>query len=372
MEGAPWGGSEELWSLIANKSLKDNCTVYISVKEWSLIPSRIQTLIDNNAIVIYRKIPVWKKRNFFSKILRKITRKIDMAQTSKWEFIRDITPDKVVINMGSTYDIIWNKELYYVLKELKVPFYLIPQLNFENNALTFTDRSFAKEVFSNSKINFFISERNKKVADRDLCVTLSNSIVTNNPIILSYKGVIPFPEKSIIRMAVVARLEVFFKQQNVLLDILSTDLWKNRNWELNFYGTGPDEDYLKELVSYYNLSDKVCFKGYVNDIVDVWKLNHILLLPSHAEGTPLALIEAMYCGRTAVVSDVGGNSELITDDFNGYIADCGSVNSFGRTLEKVWIDQDNWSDMGIKAHQTILSRIDEESHILIYNEIIQE
>ena len=42
--------------------------------------------------------------------------------------------------------------------------------------------------------------------------------------------------------------------------------------------------------------------------------NHLLVLPSRAEGTPIALVEAMICARPAVVTDVGGNVEWLEDD----------------------------------------------------------
>jgi glycosyltransferase involved in cell wall biosynthesis len=42
-------------------------------------------------------------------------------------------------------------------------------------------------------------------------------------------------------------------------------------------------------------------------------------MASSGEGKPLALTEAMLCGRPAVVTDVGGNAELVSDRVTGFV-----------------------------------------------------
>ena len=52
---------------------------------------------------------------------------------------------------------------------------------------------------------------------------------------------------------------------------------------------------------------------------------------------PLALVEAMLCGRTAVVTDVGGNAEWIEDGETGFVAEAATAKSFGAALkERGW------------------------------------
>ena len=79
----------------------------------------------------------------------------------------------------------------------------------------------------------------------------------------------------------------------------------------------------------------------------------MLLMPSRGEGTPLALLEASYCKRAAVVTDVGGNAEIVTDEHNGFVADAPTVRSFSNALESAWKQKDNWEQMGLNAKERI-------------------
>ena len=45
----------------------------------------------------------------------------------------------------------------------------------------------------------------------------------------------------------------------------------------------------------------------------------IFVLSSLWEGLPISLLEAQYFGVASVVTDVGGNSEVIQDDYNGLL-----------------------------------------------------
>lgn len=76
-------------------------------------------------------------------------------------------------------------------------------------------------------------------------------------------------------------------------------------FSLNFYGTGPDNEYLHDLVRYLKLEKFVHFHGQ-QTVENIWGRNHVLLLPSNSEGTSLSIIEAMFFKRAVIVSNVGG------------------------------------------------------------------
>src|SRR5262249_57889837 len=69
------------------------------------------------------------------------------------------------------------------------------------------------------------------------------------------------------------------------------------------------------------------------------------------EGKPLALTEAMLCGRPAVVTDVGGNAELVSDGVTGFVAKSATLAGIRDALERSWMERNSWAEIGARAHE---------------------
>jgi glycosyltransferase involved in cell wall biosynthesis len=61
---------------------------------------------------------------------------------------------------------------------------------------------------------------------------------------------------------------------------------------------------------------------------------------------PLALVEAMLCGRPSIVTDVGGTRELIRDGINGFLAKAPTVEFLDEAMTRAWDSRDQLMDMG--------------------------
>ena len=188
--------------------------------------------------------------------------------------------------------------------------------------------------------------------------SLPNAVVVQNPVNLSDISPIAWPEHSTVHFANVARLDTQLKGQDVLFEAFSLPIWQERDWECRLYGSGRDRDYLEELARHYGIANRIKFMGHVDDVRSIWSENHILILSSRAEGTPLALVEAMLCARPAIVTDVGGDTEWIEEPLTGFIAKAPTVRSLSDALHRAWLAQDNWKRMGIKAHEFATAKLD--------------
>jgi glycosyltransferase involved in cell wall biosynthesis len=84
-------------------------------------------------------------------------------------------------------------------------------------------------------------------------------------------------------------------------------------------GQGEDEGALRQLVSRLRLPVQFC--GVVpNDQLSAWYANAwAYVLPSHFEGMPKTLLEAMSCGAPCIGSDIEGIRNLITTARNGLL-----------------------------------------------------
>ena len=186
---------------------------------------------------------------------------------------------------------------------------------------------------------------------------LLNSEVVRNPFNVSTESLPSWPDEDVKwRIACVARLEVAAKGQELLLQTLALPEWRNLPIELNFYGEGPDKLALRRIAKMFQLKN-VHFHGQVSDIEAIWRENHLLALPSRYEGLPLALIEAMWCGRPAVVTDVGGNADLCLDGQTGFVASSATLTSVSDALMRAWERRSDWKSLGQVARSFVETEI---------------
>ncbi|MBR2466126.1 MAG: glycosyltransferase [Clostridia bacterium] len=120
-------------------------------------------------------------------------------------------------------------------------------------------------------------------------------------------------------MVITARLDDNQKNISMLLRAFKT-FSQDHDYRLYIVGDGPDEAKFKSYVEENGLSDKVIFTGRQN-VMDYLKIAKIFVLPSHFEGMPNSLIEALGSGLPSIATDCdgGGSAYLIEDHVNGIL-----------------------------------------------------
>lgn len=354
MAGAPWGGSEYLWADMAKQSLMEGHEVFMSLYDWSFTHPIVDELINMGAILSLRTRDL-KTESIIQKTCRKILNKF--KSSGQFQTLFEWQPDVICISQGSSFDVL-PYGLFTCIQEKCIPYVLICQFNIDNLILDEVTRENSRSFFKKATKIGFVSEHNLRLAERQLAQSLPNAVVIQNPVNLNCKTYIDFPKEDICYFANVARLDVAFKGQDILLEAFSKEVWKQRDWICRFYGDGPDQQYLQRLAQHYEIHDRVQFLGHVNDIRSIWSSNHILVLPSRGEGTPLSLIEAMICGRPSIATDVGGNAEWLEEKIVGFIAEAPTAKSLGVTLERAWLLRNQWKDMGVRAHDYAIAKVD--------------
>jgi glycosyltransferase involved in cell wall biosynthesis len=87
--------------------------------------------------------------------------------------------------------------------------------------------------------------------------------------------------------------------------------------QLVIVGDGPEAKSLHKYASELGCDCSVCFAGRRSDIPDLLDAMDVFVFPSHYEGLPGALLEAMIAGLPVVATPVDGNSELIENRVTG-------------------------------------------------------
>lgn len=253
------------------------------------------------------------------------------------------------------YQIAEDSSFSKLLENRGIPYIVVSQIIHEFGFKPDGNRSLLiKDKFLNAKAVLFVSRRNMETAKRQLTSDITNGVIITNPANISDTNILSFPKilEDKVHFALLGNLLVNHKGQDLILEVLSQDKWKSRKWQLDIYGVGSDEQYLKNLCVLYKLEDKVNFKGFTNDIKAVWETHHILLMPSLMEGMPLAVIEAMLCGRPVLATDVGGHRELIIHGKNGFIANSPGTHAIDIAMDEAWQRRHEWRELGLNAHIT--------------------
>ena len=94
---------------------------------------------------------------------------------------------------------------------------------------------------------------------------------------------------------------------------------KNPHAELHLIGDGPMRQTLEQLSHDLGIDHAVRFWGWQQNTQPFFEMMDVLLLPSHTEGLPNAVLEAMALGVPVAATDVGGVADLLDHGHCGII-----------------------------------------------------
>ena len=132
------------------------------------------------------------------------------------------------------------------------------------------------------------------------------------------------------------------KRQDLLLTLVKRLKAENIIVKLYLIGTGEEIENLKKISNELGLKKNIVFKSNLmhNEIAKIYSKTDIYFQPSMREGVPNSLAEAMASGCCCIARDVGGVSDLITDEINGCLFN--NDDEFTTLVKKV-IESDNFT-----------------------------
>jgi glycosyltransferase involved in cell wall biosynthesis len=107
------------------------------------------------------------------------------------------------------------------------------------------------------------------------------------------------------------------KNQAGLLKIFSEVVKQVKNAQLIIVGKGKLENELRQLRQALGIEAQVHFLGNRKDVLEIMQKCKALLLPSHIEGLPGVVLEAMFAKCPVVAYDVGGVGEVVKNEMTG-------------------------------------------------------
>lgn len=129
-------------------------------------------------------------------------------------------------------------------------------------------------------------------------------------------------------------------------------------------GGGSQAGLLRQIFSQGGVLEQVVFPGQVSqaDLPHCYQEADLYVSASHSDGTSISLLEAMACGRPAIVSDIPGNREWIEPGVQGWWFPDGDVNALAQAILQALEDRKHLPEMGRAARQLAEQRADWEKN----------
>ncbi len=353
MRGAAWGGSEELWSRTAGELLARGERVAICHPRKKRVVEQLQSLVNRGAeLHRHSRITIGHKA-------RALLSRVGYTHRPFAGWLKRTRPDFLLISAGYHID---GLGITSACRHLGIPYGILLQSAGPCHWVEARDLDAMRAAYLCAERIYFVSDQNRRTVEDNLAIDLSRAEIVDNPFSVSataaptWRPVDDTPTNPW-RLASVGRLNCLSKGQDLLLQVLRLPKWRARPLEVTLYGAdGGSERVLRETITTHALERQVKLGGFVSDVESVWAQHHGLVLPSRYEGNPLALIEALLCGRMAIATDVGRAAELVEEGRGGFIAPAPTVELFDAALERAWLRRHEWQALGAHAARTIRAR----------------
>ena len=137
---------------------------------------------------------------------------------------------------------------------------------------------------------------------------------------------------------------------------------KRPELRLIMLGNGSQAAQLRQIFLKGNVEERVLFPGQVShfELPRYYRMADLYLSASHSDGTSISLLEAMACGRPAMVSDIPGNLEWVQPDVNGWLFPDGDEKSLAQAILSAMEKRNRLPEMGRAARSIAEKRADWE------------
>ncbi len=109
-------------------------------------------------------------------------------------------------------------------------------------------------------------------------------------------------------------------------------------------------------------------------VADLMRQSRLLCLPSHGEGTPNCVTEALSCGLPVVATRVGGIPDIVEHEKTGLLVDQGNIDRLADALVTLLGDPGRCARMGEAGHAFALEHLNARKTVdrlvELYNELI--
>lgn len=136
-------------------------------------------------------------------------------------------------------------------------------------------------------------------------------------------------------------------------------LLKGVTTQLVLVGEGPESEALVELAGSRGVV--LTMAGHIRDVAPYFAAADVFVLPSHSEGSPNVLLEAMAAGLPIVATAVGGTPDAVTDQTQALLVPAAQPGALAEAIEKLLTDKDLAAKLAASAKERAATQFSPEA-----------
>lgn len=119
--------------------------------------------------------------------------------------------------------------------------------------------------------------------------------------------------------------------------------------QLVLVGEGPERERLEAMAREAGVSGQVVFAGHQEEVRPYYALATAVVIPSHSEGSPNVLLEAMAAGVPVIATAVGGIPEIVSDGREALLVPSHSPEALAAALGRLLGDEELRQGLATRA-----------------------
>lgn len=142
--------------------------------------------------------------------------------------------------------------------------------------------------------------------------------------------------------------------------------------KLIIVGDGPERAGLEAVSKSLGCKERVIFAGHVGDVRTFYATADVFVLPSHSEGSPNVLLEAMAANLPIVATAVGGVPEMVENNESALLVPPNDPPSIAGAIARLLTDKELAQRLTTNAATLVDTRYTPEDYVRSLVEIYRE
>ncbi len=133
-------------------------------------------------------------------------------------------------------------------------------------------------------------------------------------------------------------------------------------WKLFLIGSGHEEQNLKALTEQLALQSQVIFTSHQANVLPFYGIADGMVLPSHTEGSPHVVLEAMSAGVPIVATSVGGVPEILQNNETAILVPAHNPEALTAGIAKLLESPGDANRLAANAKQVLHEKFSHEAY----------